>query len=72
MVLGGHDHHFEITQTKPHGTHVFKSGTDFREFCVIRLEVPASLQGERWVLCLPPPSTWEQLSCIALHHDPWN
>ncbi|KAI3436153.1 hypothetical protein D9Q98_002210 [Chlorella vulgaris] len=54
MVLGGHDHHFEITQTKPHGTHVFKSGTDFREFCVIRLKVPASLQDR-------PALEWERV-----------
>jgi hypothetical protein len=45
LVLGGHDHHYEVSEVAPHGTHVFKSGTDFREFSVIRLQVPASLEG---------------------------
>ena len=31
--------------SRPHGTLVLKSGTDFREFSVLRLAVPASLQG---------------------------
>ena len=45
LVLGGHDHHYEITRSEPHGTLVFKSGTDFREFSVLRVAVPPSLAG---------------------------
>lgn len=45
LVLGGHDHHYEVSEVAPHGTHVFKSGTDFREFSVIRLQLPASPEG---------------------------
>lgn len=26
LVLGGHDHHFEVTRTQPHGTMLIKSG----------------------------------------------
>ena len=47
LILGGHDHHYEITRSEPHGTLVFKSGTDFREFSILRVGVPRSLQGER-------------------------
>ena len=46
LVLGGHDHHYEITPSRPHGTLVFKSGTDFREFSIIRLQLPPTPQGE--------------------------
>ena len=31
IILGGHDHHYEIRKTDPHGTIIFKSGTDFRQ-----------------------------------------
>lgn len=46
LILGGHDHHYEITRSEPHGTLVFKSGTDFREFSILRVGVPPSLAGE--------------------------
>jgi len=51
LILGGHDHHYEITRSEPHGTLVFKSGTDFREFSILRVGVPGSLQGGLAVLC---------------------
>ncbi|PRW59853.1 5 -nucleotidase [Chlorella sorokiniana] len=44
LILGGHDHHYEITRSEPHGTLVFKSGTDFREFSILRVGVPGSLE----------------------------
>ena len=31
IILAGHDHHYEIKKTEPHGTLIFKSGTDFRQ-----------------------------------------
>lgn len=40
LVLGGHDHDYLVERTEPHGTMLIKSGTDFREFSVIRLKVP--------------------------------
>lgn len=46
LILGGHDHHYEITRSEPHGTLVFKSGTDFREFSILRVGVPPSLAGK--------------------------
>jgi 5'-nucleotidase len=39
IVLGGHDHDYVVTQSIPHGTMIIKSGTDFREFSVINLEL---------------------------------
>ncbi len=42
LILGGHDHDYVVTPAAgPYGTAIVKSGTDFREFSVIRLEVPA-------------------------------
>lgn len=40
MVLGGHDHEYVVTQSIPFGTMIIKSGTDFREFSVIKVELP--------------------------------
>ena len=42
LVLGGHDHDYVVTQSIPHGTMILKSGTDFREFSVIQVELPPS------------------------------
>ncbi|KAL4458863.1 hypothetical protein ABPG75_013728 [Micractinium tetrahymenae] len=64
LILGGHDHHYEITRTEPHGTLVFKSGTDFREFSIIRLGVPASLSAR-------PTAEWERVEIdSSLPEDP--
>ncbi|CAB3979105.1 5 -nucleotidase-like isoform X2 [Paramuricea clavata] len=35
LILGGHDHHYEIREVK--GTKIFKSGTDFRNFSEIEV-----------------------------------
>lgn len=37
LVLGGHDHHYEVTPSEPHGTLVVKSGTDFRELTLLQV-----------------------------------
>lgn len=38
LILGGHDHHYDVKPVGPHGTWVLKSGTDFRDITVLRLE----------------------------------
>jgi len=40
IVLGGHDHDYVVTQSIPYGTMIIKSGTDFREFSVLHVELP--------------------------------
>uniref|UniRef100_A0A7S4PX53 Adenylate kinase n=1 Tax=Alexandrium monilatum TaxID=311494 RepID=A0A7S4PX53_9DINO len=37
MILGGHDHHYDVKPVGPFGTYVLKSGTDFRDITVLRL-----------------------------------
>lgn len=37
LILGGHDHHYEVGPVGPHGTYLLKSGTDFRDITVLRL-----------------------------------
>ena len=37
LILGGHDHHYEVTASEPHGTLVVKSGTDFRELTLLQI-----------------------------------
>lgn len=37
LLLGGHDHDYKVTATDPYGTMIIKSGTDFREFSVVRV-----------------------------------
>jgi len=37
IILGGHDHHYEVSQVGPHKTYVLNSGTDFRDLTVISL-----------------------------------
>lgn len=37
LILGGHDHHYEVTQVEPHGTYVLNSGTDFRDLTELRI-----------------------------------
>lgn len=43
IVLGGHDHHYEVTPVEPHGTCVLNSGTDFRDLTALRVRFDASL-----------------------------
>mmetsp|Transcript_54477 Transcript_54477/g.129851 ORF Transcript_54477/g.129851 Transcript_54477/m.129851 type:complete len:585 (+) Transcript_54477:108-1862(+) len=38
IILGGHDHHYDVKPCGPHGTYVLKSGTDFRDITAVRLE----------------------------------
>ncbi|CAJ1391032.1 unnamed protein product, partial [Effrenium voratum] len=38
IILGGHDHHYDVKPVGPHGTFVLKSGTDFRDITVLQLE----------------------------------
>jgi len=38
IILAGHDHHYDVKPVGPHGTYVLKSGTDFRDITVLRLE----------------------------------
>jgi len=38
IILGGHDHHYDVKPVGSHGTYVLKSGTDFRDITVLRLE----------------------------------
>jgi len=38
IILGGHDHHYEVHPEGPHGTYVLNSGTDFRDLTEVRLE----------------------------------
>lgn len=37
IILGGHDHHYDVKPVGPHGTYVLKSGTDFRDITVLQL-----------------------------------
>lgn len=37
VILGGHDHHYDVKPVGPHNTYVLKSGTDFRDVTVLRL-----------------------------------
>lgn len=30
IILGGHDHHYQVEQVLPHNNWLVKSGTDFR------------------------------------------
>lgn len=41
LILGGHDHDYDAEESSPHGTMIIKSGTDFREFSVIRVGLPS-------------------------------
>jgi len=38
VILGGHDHHYDVKPVGPHGTWVLKSGTDFRDITVLQLQ----------------------------------
>ncbi|CAE8582482.1 unnamed protein product, partial [Polarella glacialis] len=38
VILGGHDHHYDVKAVGPHGTYVLKSGTDFRDITELTLE----------------------------------
>ena len=37
LILGGHDHDYYTAETHPHGTLIVKSGTDFRDFSLLKL-----------------------------------
>jgi len=38
IILGGHDHHYEVAPVGPHGTYVLNSGTDFQDLTELRIE----------------------------------
>mmetsp|Transcript_141091 Transcript_141091/g.367249 ORF Transcript_141091/g.367249 Transcript_141091/m.367249 type:complete len:1799 (+) Transcript_141091:59-5455(+) len=38
LILGGHDHHYDVKPVGPHSTYVLKSGTDFRDITVLQIE----------------------------------
>merc|ERR1712007_368997 len=38
LILGGHDHHYDVKPVGPHGTYVLKSGKDLRDLTELRLE----------------------------------
>eukprot|EP00929_Paragymnodinium_shiwhaense_P113635 TRINITY_DN81924_c0_g1_i1.p1 TRINITY_DN81924_c0_g1~~TRINITY_DN81924_c0_g1_i1.p1 ORF type:complete len:1781 (+),score=505.68 TRINITY_DN81924_c0_g1_i1:112-5454(+) len=38
IILGGHDHHYDVKPVGPHGTYVLTSGTDFRDITVLTLD----------------------------------
>lgn len=62
IILGGHDHHYEVTPAEPHGTLVVKSGTDFRELTLLQV----TLGGSKPTVCCPinaAPGTW--INCVA-------
>jgi 5'-nucleotidase len=49
IILGGHDHHYEVATCPPHNRLVVKSGTDFRELSLIHMQ----FQGDsKTVRCL--------------------
>jgi len=39
LILGGHDHHYEVREVPPHGTLLVKSGQDFHEATTISVKV---------------------------------
>ena len=41
LMLGGHDHHYEVRQIAPHGTWMVKAGSDFKWVTEISIEFPA-------------------------------
>ncbi|XP_065187556.1 mannosylglucosyl-3-phosphoglycerate phosphatase-like [Sycon ciliatum] len=41
LVLGGHDHHYAVKKYGEHDIYVCKSGTDFRQMTVLRIEFSA-------------------------------
>ena len=47
LILGGHDHSPQADFVPPHGTLLLKSGTDFREFSVLKV----SKRSERSINC---------------------
>lgn len=40
VVLGGHDHHYEVRKVKPHGVLMVKSGTEFRWVTRVSVQLP--------------------------------
>ncbi|KAG2448377.1 hypothetical protein HYH02_006959 [Chlamydomonas schloesseri] len=40
LILGGHDHHYVSACVEPHNNLLVKSGTDFRDLSVVRVELP--------------------------------
>eukprot|EP01012_Entosiphon_sulcatum_P008574 TRINITY_DN146_c0_g1_i3.p1 TRINITY_DN146_c0_g1~~TRINITY_DN146_c0_g1_i3.p1 ORF type:complete len:611 (-),score=130.21 TRINITY_DN146_c0_g1_i3:160-1992(-) len=58
LILGGHDHHYEVRRVGAHGTWVLKSGTDFRDATV--LTVKFGENAERATLNDPETGTTEK------------
>jgi len=45
IILGGHDHHYEVSKIGPHGTYILNSGTDFRDLTAITLRFNDKKEG---------------------------
>jgi 5'-nucleotidase len=39
VILGGHDHHYEVIRCEPTDTLLFKSGTDFKDLSLVKMAV---------------------------------
>ena len=66
IVLGGHDHHYEVREVG--GRLLCKSGTDFREFTVVTLTPPSAAEAEAEprdggggaaAAAVAPPTRWK-------------
>ena len=63
LVLGGHDHHYVSAFVEPHNNLLVKSGTDFRDLSVVRVELPGGDAA--------PKLTPERISIVsAVPEDP--
>jgi 5'-nucleotidase len=63
IILGHHDHHYEVTPSDPHGTLVGKSGTDYRELRLLKIALGGYECEARF------PTTYSSSSaCVFLCH----
>ncbi|KAG2442606.1 hypothetical protein HXX76_002691 [Chlamydomonas incerta] len=63
LILGGHDHHYVSDFIEPHSNLLVKSGTDFRDLSVVRVELPGGGAA--------PKLTPERISIVsAVPEDP--
>lgn len=66
LVLGGHDHHYEVMTSEPNGTLVVKSGTDFREMTLLKVMLGESRPKVRCSSLLAPVSCCKMVVFVCV------
>ncbi|GMH44822.1 hypothetical protein BSKO_12774 [Bryopsis sp. KO-2023] len=73
IVMGGHDHGYQVEYVEPHGNLLVKSGTDFRDLTSLRVEIDGNggrkYEWERHLINAEVPKDADMLEIVNQHTE---